>query len=123
MQANGLAPLVEAHEDRLQRVEFGISGLSIKVAEIGTKQDLYHQFSQEQNQHILDKIESLGKVEEGLARVKRKIDKEDAKGEWLREFLPFKLIRKYFIHAIILGAGAMSHKGWLALWDWIERKA
>lgn len=117
---NGLAPQLEAHEDRLQRVEAGVADLRVKVAEVSIKQDLYHQASEEQTCRIVSKIDGLSKAEEKL---ERKHEHEDKEEPWWMELLPVKLVRKYIFHILAVAGGAIGHKGLVALLEWLAKKA
>lgn len=115
------ASLLDAHEDRLQRVETGIAGLSVKVAEIGMKQDFHHQIQQEQNARILEKIEDLGRAEEKNERHLSKLENsKDEKSPWGELWPPWRFVRKYFLHICMALAGAMGHKGWQMVWELLK---
>lgn len=120
MPNTAAASILDAHEDRLQRVEQGITGLSIKVTELGIKQDFHHQIQQEQNQRILEKIDGLSEKEE---RHEKHLEKMEHTGEkksgWL-ELVPVKFFRKYFIHICVALVGAIGHKGWQMLWELLK---
>jgi len=109
MATNGLAPQIEAHEDRLQRVEVGVSDLRVKVAEVAVKQDLHHQI-------LLTKIDSLVKVDsevkdevKHLKKQEKAKEGEGGKFEKLWELMPVKFVRKYALHALLPFLGAAGH--------------
>ena len=104
-----------AHEDRLQKVESGVSDLRVQVAELAVKQDFHAKINCDQNVEILAKIDELRRDSE------HKIEKIEEKAEGLLR-VPVKWLRKYFFHICIGIGGFVGHKGWLAIFEWLAHK-
>lgn len=111
MPTNGLAPQIEAHEDRLQRVEAGVADLRVSVGVVSTKLDLNHQL-------VMNKLEDLAEEDEEVKADVKKLKKHEGSGklESMWEMLPLKILRRYSIHILTVGSGALIH--WVyTLWQ------